>query len=273
MFCVNCGSALSAGAGSGAPPTAAPMYPGAMPGLPSAWDAERRKQIGRTKTGVLLLLVGTLISWLPRIGALGGLLILIGAILVILGRKAFGAAHSRNVIVSILLVIVGIVIGAVAVIVLAFSIASSFIPGNPPTQAAVTSAFNNFLIILLVGVIVSGLATVFFTYAIQDKRGRMLLLGGYAVNIIIQIAVLVVISQAVGTFVAAMFPGGTYNPAQATLAVADFSARVQALGYLSVIPALINAAAYYLVWNRINKGEIPAPSGSAPMAAPPMPPR
>ena len=101
----------------------------------------------------------------------------------------------------------------------------------------------------------------------------MLLLGGYAANVIIQIAVLVVISQAVGTFVAAMFPGGTYNPAQATLAVADFSARVQALGYLSVIPALINAAAYYLVWNRINKGEIPAPSGSAPMAAPPMPPR
>src|SRR5256885_13761663 len=99
MFCVNCGSALSAGTGAGAAP-AAPMYPGAMPGLPSAWDAERRKQIGRTKTGVLLLLVGTLISWLPiPIGALGALLILIGAILVILGRKAFGAAHSRNVIV------------------------------------------------------------------------------------------------------------------------------------------------------------------------------
>jgi len=248
------------------------MYPGAMPGLPSAWDAERRKQIGRTKTGVLLLLVGTLISWLPRIGALGGLLILIGAILVILGRKAFGAAHSRNVIVSILLVIVGIVIGAVAVIVLAFSIASSFIPGNPPTQAAVTSAFNNFLIILLVGVIVSGLATVFFTYAIQDKRGRMLLLGGYAVNIVIQLATLVLVSQAIGTIVAAMFPGGTYDPTQATIALADFSSRVQTLGYLAAIPALIYAAAYYLVWNRINKGEIPA-STAPPMAAAPLPPR
>src|SRR5207248_3037375 len=159
-------------------------------------EAERHTQISRTKTGVLLLLIGTLIGWLPVIGIVGAILIFVGAILVILGRKAFGAAHSRNVFLSILLFIVGIVIGAVAVI-----------------------------------------------------------------------------SQAVGTFVAAMFPGGTYNPAQATLAVADFSARVQALGYLSVIPALINAAAYYLVWNRINKGEIPAPSGSAPMAAPPMPPR
>ncbi len=254
------------------PPAPAPVYMG-TPGLASPMEAERHTQISRTKTGVLLLLIGTLIGWLPVIGIVGAILIFVGAILVILGRKAFGAAHSRNVFLSILLFIVGIVIGAVAVISLAFSIASSIIPGNPPTQAAVTSAFNNFLIILLVGVIVSGLATVFFTYAIQDKRGRMLLLGGYAANVIIQIAVLVVISQAVGTFVAAMFPGGTYNPAQATLAVADFSARVQALGYLSVIPALINAAAYYLVWNRINKGEIPAPSGSAPMAAAPMPPR
>lgn len=274
MFCVNCGSSLSAGAGPGAPPVAAaPMYPGAMPGLPSAWDAERRKQIGRTKTGILLLLVGALIGWLPFIGALGGLLGLIGAILVILGRKAFGAAHSRNVIVSILLVILGIIIVAAATVVLVLGTAASFIPGNTPSQAAITSTFNNFLIILVVGVIVTGLATVFFTYAIQDQMGRMLLLGGYAVNIVIQIATFVLVSQAIGTIVAAMFPNGTYNPTQAAVALADFSSRVQTLGYLGAIPALIYAAAYYLVWNRINKGEIPASTTPPPMAAPPMPPR
>src|SRR5437773_34883 len=181
MFCVNCGSALSAGAGSGAPPTAAPMYPGAMPGLPSAWDAERRRQIDRTKTG--------------------------------------------------------------------------------------------FLIILVVGTIVTGLASVFFTYAIQNQTGRMLLLGGYVARIVLQIAIFVVVSQAVGTFVAAMFPGGTYNPTAAAIAAADFSARVQTLGCLSAIPALIYAGAYYLVWNRINKGEIPASTTPPPMAAAPLPPR
>src|SRR5947208_9384602 len=98
MFCVNCGSALSAGAGSGAPPTAAPMYPGAMPGLPSAWDAERRRQIDRTKTGVLFIFVGTLIGWLPYMGVIGFILSLLGATLAILGRKAFGAAPPWTVI-------------------------------------------------------------------------------------------------------------------------------------------------------------------------------
>ena len=273
MFCVNCGSALSAGAGSGAPPTAAPMYPGAMPGLPSAWDAERRRQIDRTKTGVLLILVGTLIGWLPYIGVIGFILIFVGAILVILGRKAFGAAHSRNVIISIVLVILGIIITVVAGVVLVFATISSIIPGNAPTPAAITSTFNNFLIILVVGTIVTGLASVFFTYAIQNQTGRMLLLGGYVARIVLQIAIFVVVSQAVGTFVAAMFPGGTYNPAAAAIAAADFSARVQTLGYLSAIPALIYAGAYYLVWNRINKGEIPASTTPPPMATAPLPPR
>jgi len=254
-FCVNCGSALSAGTGAGRPP-AAPMYPGAMPGLPSAWDAERRKQIDRTKTGVLLILVGTLIGWLPYIGIIGFLLVFVGAILVILGRKAFGAAHSRNVIISIVLVILGIIITVVAGVILVFATISSIIPGNAPTPAAITSTFNNFLIILVVGTIVTGLASVFFTYAIQNQTGRMLLLGGYAARIVLQIAIFVVLSQAVGTFVAAMFPGGTYNPAAAAVAAADFSARVQTLGYLeaanlektkSTLPLPSRATAGYAV--------------------------
>src|SRR2546422_5169075 len=113
MFCVNCGSALSAGAG-GAPAAATPMYPPAMPGLPSAWDAERRKQIDRTKTGLLLLLIGGALSWIPLIRIVGGLLLLIGAIFVIIGRKALGSTHSRNVGISIVPFFVGVIIGVIA---------------------------------------------------------------------------------------------------------------------------------------------------------------
>src|SRR5439155_115392 len=76
MFCSNCGSALSEGAG-GMPPAPAPVYMG-TPGLASPMEAERHTQIGRTKTGLLLLLIGTLIRWIPYFlaGLLGGLLLL-----------------------------------------------------------------------------------------------------------------------------------------------------------------------------------------------------
>src|SRR2546428_23791 len=170
MFCTNCGSPLSAGtpAPTAAPPMyAAPgAYPGAMPGLPSAWDAERRKQIDRTKTGLLLLLIGGLISWIPIVGIFGGLLSLIGAIL-------------------------------------AISIASFAIIG-PPASNAVNQATS----------------------------------------------------------------GGTYNPAP----INALQAQVSGLGYLSVIPALLFAAATYLAWSRVSHGEIPASTVPPGMPMSTMPP-
>ncbi len=277
MFCVNCGSSLSGG--GTAPSAPPPMYPAApygapVAGLPSAWDAERRKQIDRTKTGVLLLLIGTLIAWIPLIGVVGGLLTLIGAILVILGRKAFGSAHARNVFISILLFIVGIIFVGVAAVVLVNAIATGFL-GGTPNPAAVSSALNNYLIILAVGSIIGGLASIFFTYELQSKPGRMLLFAGYGASVAINIAASFVISQTIPTVLAAMFPGGTYNPTAAAAALADFSARVRSLALLSVIPALLYSAANYIAWSRINRGEIPPPTTppSMPTMAPSAPPR
>jgi len=272
MFCANCGSALTAGAAGVAPPAAAPMYPGAMPGLPSAWDAERRKQIDRTKTGVLLLLIGTLLQWLPLISIVGVILLLVGAILVILGRKAFGPAHARKVVISILLFFIGIIIAVVAGIILAGAIISGFF-GGTPSQAAVQSALNNYLIVAFVATVVSGLAAVFFTYELQNQTGRYLLFAGYAAAVIIQIAIYVIVSQAIATAIAAMFPNGTYNPTQAVVALANFSSQAQTLALLSGIPALLYAGANYIAWTRINKGEIPASTAPPPMAPAPMPPR
>ena len=253
------------------PAAPAPTYMG-MPGLASPMEAERRTQISRTKTGVLLLLIGTAIRWIPYIGIVGAILLLVGAILVILGRRVFGAKHARNVMISILLFVVGFIIAVIAGIVVAGALLAGLF-GQIPTQAAVQSALNNYLIIALVAAIIGGLASVFFTYELQNPVGRYLLFGGYAASVIIQIAIFVVLSQAISAALAAMFPNGTYNPTQAAVALSDFTTRATTLSLLEGIPALIYAAADYIAWNRINKGEIPAPTGAMPMAAPPMPPR
>ncbi|MGI0149415.1 MAG: zinc-ribbon domain-containing protein, partial [Thermoplasmata archaeon] len=271
-FCSNCGSALSAG--TIGPPTGPMAYPQAPPPYAAPYgaslDAERRKQIDRTKMGVLLLLVGALLSWIPFIGLLGSVLILIGVILVILGRKAFGATHARNIVISIVLFILGIIIAVTAGLILAFSIATSFIGTVPPSQAAVQAAFNNFLIILVVGSVVGGLASVFFTYGLQNQMGKMLLLAAYGAGVVIQAAIFIVVSGAIAAIVTAMFPGGTYDPTAATAALLEFQGRVSALSLLLAIPNLLYAGAYYLVWTRINKGEIPAPT--MPPGMPGMPP-
>lgn len=270
MFCANCGSALSAGAG-GAPAAAAPMYPPAMPGLPSAWDAARRKQIDRTKTGLLLLLIGGLISWIPLIGVVGALLLLIGAILVILGRKAFGSTHARNVVLAIVLFFVGIIIGIIAGVIFAAAVFSAVASQNPAAAAAaLAGAFNTLLVGAIIAAAVSGIGSVLFTYALQKQTGKMLLWAGYLANLAISIAVFAIIAPLIANAVNQATSGGTYDPAP----VAALQGQLSALGYLSVIPALLFAAATYLAWSRVSHGEIPAstmPPGMPPMA-PPAPP-
>ncbi len=273
-FCTNCGAPL--GAAAGAPAVAPPAAYGAPPGYPSAagyyppaGDYDRSRQVDRTKTGVLLLLIGTLLSWLPLISIIGYLLIFIGVILVILGRKAFGAAHSRNILVSIVLFIVGVlvVIGVTVIAALA-SIAGQFGSGGavtitPPILAA---ALNASLLGAIPAAIILGIAEVLFTYGLQAQPGRVILFAAYGANIAVSIAMYLLLSSVVG----------------AVVTQADYDSVVALQGtyaLLNVIPALLFAAADYLAWARINRGEIPAHPGGAsgavltsPYAMPPQSP-
>jgi len=276
-FCANCGSSaamaggMPSAGGAQAPLPAYPAYPGYGYGA-SPWEAERQKQVGRTKTGLLLMLVGGLISWIPFIGLLGSLLLLIGAILVILGRKAFGATHSRNVIIAIVVFFVGIISAIAIGVMLGVALyAASTGSSDPATVAnAFVNALNNFLIGLIVVSAIVGIAYVLFTYALQQQIGKVLLWAGYAASVAIAIAVYVVISQLFATAIAQATSGTTYDPGP-LLAV---QAQATALGILSVIPSILFAAATYLAWSRVNRGEIPAPSvpPGMPPGMPTMPP-
>src|SRR5713226_5563866 len=72
------------------------------------WEYHRAHNIDNTKTGLLLLIIGLALSWIPLIGLIGGLMALIGALLVILGREAFGREHARNTILALVVFFVGI---------------------------------------------------------------------------------------------------------------------------------------------------------------------
>ncbi len=266
QFCAKCGNALSAAPG-GSGPSMAPGAPyGAQPYgyTASVWELEKRKQIDRTRTGLLVLLIGIIVGSLPAVGIIGVILIIIGAILVILGRKAFGPEHARNVMISILIFFVGIVIVIAAGLVFVAAIVSAYTTNRSNPAAAADSvrvAFNNLLILVIVGAAISGIAYILFTYAIQNRMGRMVLFIAYAVGVAVQIAVYALISPAVSDAVARSVVGGTFDPAP----FRDLQARAQILGLLGIIPSAIYAFAYYLVWSRVSRGEIPAPT--APLGA------
>ena len=220
---------------------------------------EKGRDIERTKTGLLLLIIGIVLGPIPYANYLGGLLVFIGAIVVITGRHSFGEAHSRNTVFSAVIYAVGIVV--VVLIVLA-STSSAIIAaqtGASVTQA-LSSAITNALVSAAVGGIILGLAQVLFTYAIQDRLGRALLWIGYAASIAVSIVLVLIISPEIAAAASQSSANG-FDPAPFYY----LQTRLQALMLLNFVPAIINARALYLARARIERGEIPVIVASRPL--------
>jgi len=193
----------------------------------SYYEAARANAIDRTKTGLLLLVIGFVISWIPIVGAVGGILEIVGAILVILGRHPFGPDHARNVLLSIIIFVIAIAVVVAAAIFTLISELLLFPPGGPLVPA---SFFGGFFVALLIGIAIFGIAEVLFTYALQTSSGRILLWCGYA---------------------------STISTSSLTFFVLN---NVPNASVISIIPALMYGYAYYLARERIVHGEMPAPS-------------
>jgi hypothetical protein len=239
---LTCGTPLVAGAPPITPPVFSlpqpPPYPyGSAAGY---WEHHLAGKIDNTKTGLLLLIIGLALSWIPIIGAIGGLVALIGALLVILGREAFGREHARNTILALVVFFVGIgviVAGAFALFFAAFSYRAG-------PSGIVQPTFAWLGVITIIGGGVTGISEVLLTYALQQSSGRILLWTAYATSIAISI-------------VNFLFIVPFFNGTGAVFPVVFPAIFLTSL--LGIIPALLYAAAYYLARQRIVRREIPSP--------------
>jgi len=218
-------------------------------------DYQEMTAIGRTKNGLLLLAVSGLLGPIPILSYLGGILAIVGAVLMILGRGAFGDAHSRNVVLSVVIYLVGFVILFIVGVSFALSISSIELSGasGASAAAAISSSFNDLLTGAIVGGAVLGVATILFTYAIQSRTGRMLLLAGYVSSLLIGILVFSIIGPQLSIVVSNSIP--TRNVDRSGLDA--LQSEIQLLRFLNLIPGIIYAVAYYLLWERIDMGDIP----------------
>ncbi len=208
----------------------------------------------------MLLLIGILLTPVPYVDFVGDILILVGAILVIIGRNAFGPIHARNTIWSIIIFVIGVVIIIAGSVVFALAVASATISGlNGGTvnatsiSQALSSSFDTLLIFAIIGGGIGGIAEVLFTYALQKQTGQILLWIGYAAALTVSIVNFVIVSPLVSNAAAQSFPNGVYDPTP----FANLQSQLQVLGLLAFIPAMIFASAVYLAWSRVKNNEIP----------------
>lgn len=247
------------------PPMYGPAYPYAGPyaGYSNFAVIERRKQMDRTKTGLLLLTVGFLIGWVPVISVIGGILAFIGSILVIVGRKAFGDRHATLVIIAVVVYVVSFVLLVVVIAWFAITTFQAAIQGDPRRFLGV---FWPFVGGIIGASAIGAVGQMLFIHELEKPLGRWLLYGGLIAAIVVPIGVVAVLAPSLNAILDGIASGAITNPNDPRL-VALGSVQ-DLLTLASVVPAALFAIAYFLAWQRIDRREIPADAAALSVPVP-----
>lgn len=255
-YCANCGNDLATTVKpSPNAPLRIPEYPGSFPFSTqpldhalARLDAEKRKSVRKTRTGLFLIFVGLLFGLIPAVALYAGLSLIGGGVLIFLGRRALGARHQRYALWSFIAVIAGVVAEFVGSFVLGVLFALALINGGDPVRV-LSSAFLSLDLLLVVVSTIVGLGLVFFTYEFQNATGRTILWSAYWLGILVNVIVtLVIVSQIQAASVEVVSRAGT--PAGALTDLANVFAPWRLLQF---IPTIAYAIAYYTAWSQVEK--------------------
>ena len=187
------------------------------------------------------------------IGAIGGLLTLIGGILFFIGRKEFGEKHRKFVINALIILIVGIVLSVIVTGIGTFiALGSSIIEGSEIDFSALGPSI---LIATIISAITGGLAYIFALYELEDEKGRKILYIAFIVSIIVSVFIGYLSIGAIDELIE------TYpieSSSMDFLTSMEYTSSTTRLTVIGVISNILWAIAIYIPYKRIKNGELVA---------------
>jgi hypothetical protein len=235
---------------------------------------ERRRQVNRTKYGVLVLAVAMLVSLVPFFGTvcLSLVLFLVGLILMAIGRRAFGGRHATFVMGSVALVVLYVVLLVVLSVWFVLAIDSAARTGD---LSGISMTFWTYLGGVLAAGFLEAIAWVLLVHELENRLGRFLLYGAFVALILIQVVVLVLLAPQVNAILAALQNGTLTDPNDPRILELDNVTTT--LSLVGAVPTILFAGAYILAYLRVNRGDVPGtplpvPAAPWPPAPSPYPP-
>lgn len=198
----------------------------------------------RTITGLMLLVVGFFLAWIPFVSILGGLISLIGIIILILGRQGFGEPHRRYVVIGGLLFLLTIIASIALVIGFIIALLGQVSLSPSGTTVLNQSGLRADLYALFIGAavvgIIAGLSEVVMVYALSDHTTRILLWVGFVTSVALSLLTLVILFPQVATAVTQATSGTTFHAGP----IDSLETESDLLGATKVLPSLLFAWAY-----------------------------
>jgi MFS family permease len=219
----------------------------------------------KTKTGLLLLIIGIILGVISNgiffidtniaisvsiLGSIGSLLIFIGIILMILGRKEYTERHRKFIVISLFLFILSVIL---SVIIVAVAFASVIISKD-------ISPVGNAMYAIPVASIIGGLAYVFLLFELQDKNGKIVLISALILTVMISTFLAINIQSVFEETFGSIIISQDINTEEITELSNTFSQKVGELSAFSVIHNLVMLLAFIMAYKRIESGDIPSTS-------------
>jgi len=247
----------------------------------------------KTEKGLLFLIIGTIVTmiyglfssiisfitqdetvtiirdFLPIISFIGVILIIIGAIIFLLGRREFGETHQNNVMKAVIIFCINFIIIVILTIIISFVVYSA-VSGIVSTGEASSSTnviaepLSYFIIIIAItSAILGGLMYYFALIELEDERGKNVLFAAIIVSIVISTITSLYIAGILGEIF------GSISTDVSSYSSLSFTQDVGKIGILGVISNLLFIYALYIPYKRIKDGElVPVISSTGYQSAP-----
>lgn len=230
-FCTNCGSRLGEAPG-----------PPAQPTYQTAVDYERQRGEERTRTGLILLIIGFVISAIPIVGAIGFILVIVAVILLLISAKALGSPHRSFVVWSIVSWFIVLAALVAVLFIIIFQMVYAYVGGTPGRAAGFWTVF---VIAVGAGSAAFGIPNFLITYKLQDDTGRKVLWLALAVQVAAGVAVAWYFNGFYEVFLEAVESGSP----------GSFPFTGYGLENLLGLANLVWAIPYYLAYKRVSEGK------------------
>jgi hypothetical protein len=184
---------------------------------------------------------------------IGVILVFIGVILFLMGRKEFGERHQKNVKNAILFFVMTIcalsVVVIVAIALMMYSLMTNI--GSPDgTASFATPSLLMVSIILIIGTVLGGLIYYFALIELETKTGKTILIAGIVASVVISIVTAFYLTDMLGELF------GTLSTNTSEYSYLPYAQNSGKIGLFGIIPNLLYLYAIYIPYRRIRDGEL-----------------
>ncbi len=253
----------------------------------------------KTEMGLLLIIFGMVLSIFSTLGSVstgslgsssfspgviiaaiisffGTILMLVGWILMLTGRREFGDEHGQSVIYSLIAFVIGFVVIIIGSVIMVIGAMSGVMMGGVEDEidySQMAQGMTQGIIVMQVGQLIFLVGAILLVYKLENDIGRVVLYLALVVSIIVAIISTFILSSALNELMDTMenTPEEEWESE-----FEDFSRETSSISALGAIGTVLIMIGYIIPYNRIKKGELkpitpPPPAYGMPPYPPPYP--